>query len=153
MAACPDRGGAAAHRRYLGVHEQAGEGAIRSHVNLAAFDTVAWEQSAAYTLDHYPAVQAFVKNEGLAFTVPYLHDGARHDYLPDFVARLAGEEARYLIAEAKGFDRQSLAEIKAQAARRWWAAVNATGRLGRWDYVPVYKIADLIKHLDGLTVP
>ena len=125
---------------------------VRSHVNLAVFDTVTWEQSATYTLDQHPAVRSFVRNEGLGFTVPYLHDAKLSDYEPDFVARLESEEERYLIIETKGEDRQSLAEIKAQAARRWCAAVNAAGRFGRWDYLLAYRVADVVKHLDELRV-
>jgi hypothetical protein len=36
------------------------------------------------------------------------------------------------ILETKGFD--DLAEMKAAAARRWVAAVNADGQFGRWQY-------------------
>ena len=31
---------------------------------------------------------SFVKNFGLNFTIPYLHNGKPSDYLPDFVVRL-----------------------------------------------------------------
>ena len=127
--------------------------AVRTHVNLVVSDTQFWEQSAAYSLDHHGAVRSFVKNDGLAFTVPYLHDGKFHDYVPDFVVRLEREGEHYLIVETKGFDRQSLAEIKAQAAHRWCAAVNATGRFGRWDYLLAYKVAELVTYLDRLAVP
>lgn len=127
--------------------------AVRSHVNLVVFDTVAWEQSAAYVLDQHPAVRSFVKNHGLGFVVPYLHNGKPSDYEPDFVARLEGEGEHYLIAEIKGADWEGTAEIKKQAAHRWCAAVNATGRFGRWDYLLAYKVADLVKHLDGIAMP
>jgi type III restriction enzyme len=39
----------------------------------------------------------------------------------------------HLILETKGFD--ELAEIKAQAAKRWVDAVNADGHYGIWKYV------------------
>ena len=126
---------------------------VRSHVNLVVFDTVTWEQSAAYALDQHPAVRSFVKNYGLGFVVPYLHNGKPSDYVPDFVARLEREGEHYLIAEIKGADWEGTAEIKAQAAQRWCAAVNATGRFGRWDYLLAYKVADLVAHLDALTMP
>jgi len=38
-----------------------------------------------------------------------------------------------LILEAKG-GRDERAEVKAQAAARWVAAVNADGRYGEWRY-------------------
>ncbi len=43
--------------------------------------------------------------------------------------RLGSETERYLIMEMKGADWEGTAEIKAQAAHRWCAAVNATQRL------------------------
>lgn len=124
----------------------------RSHVNLAVLDTIAWEQSAAYTLDHHPAVRSFVKNHGLNFAVPYLHNGKMADYLPDFVARLAAGDECYLIAEIKGADWDGTAEVKAQAAHRWCAAVNATRRFGRWEYLLANRVSDLVAHLEGLRV-
>ena len=68
--------------------------ALKTHVNLVINDTKVWEQSAAYLLDTHPGVEAFIKNAGLNFTIPYAHNGEPHDYLPDFVARRAGEAER-----------------------------------------------------------
>ena len=45
-------------------------------------------------------VDAFVKNAGLGFAIPYLHNGQMHDYMPDFLVRLDAS-ARYLILETK----------------------------------------------------
>ncbi len=45
-------------------------------------DTITWEQSAGYHLDNHPAVRSFVKNHGLHFAIPYLHNGKASDYLP-----------------------------------------------------------------------
>ena len=98
-------------------------------------DTAKWEQTAAYRLDTDDRVRAFVKNAGLGFAVPYLHNGEHHEYLPDFIVRLAGDEERYLILETKGYD--PLKEVKTQAARRWVSAVNAGGGFGFWDYAVV----------------
>ena len=127
--------------------------AVRTHLNLLVLDTIIWEQSAAYQLDRHPAVQSFVRNVGLNFAIPYLHNGKSSDYLPDFVVRLASEAERYLIAEVKGADWDGTAEIKAQAAMRWCAAVNATGRFGRWDYLLAWKVSDLVAWLDKLPPP
>ena len=73
---------------------------------------------------------AFVKNQGLGFTIPYLHRGGTHEYVPDFIVRL--DNGVQLILETKGYD--ELEEVKAQAAERWVAAVNADGRFGEWRY-------------------
>jgi type III restriction enzyme len=127
--------------------------AAKCHLNLVVHDTITWEQSAAYILEHHPAVRSFVKNFGLNFTVPYLHNGKPSDYLPDFVVRLDSEEPRFLIVEIKGNDWEGTAEVKAQAAHRWCAAVNATKRFGKWDYLMVNRIPDLLPTLDALLVP
>ena len=79
-------------------------------------------------------MEAFVKNEGLGFAIPYLNNGQMHDYMPDFVIRLKnGSRKTHLILETKGFD--PLEEVKRSAAQRWVAAVNTDGSYGRWEYV------------------
>ncbi len=105
---------------------------VRSQVNYVVADTKKWEQEAAYHIDTHAAVEAFVKNAGLAFAIPYLHNGQPHDYIPDFIIRLKTTPVIHLILETKGFD--DLAEVKAGAAQRWVAAVNADGQFGRWQY-------------------
>ena len=108
---------------------------VKSHVNAVVPDTAKWEQSAAYRLDTNDLVRAFVKNAGLGFAIPYMHNGEHHEYLPDFIVRLTGDEERYLILETKGYD--PLEDVKTQAARRWIQAVNAGGGFGSWDYAVV----------------
>jgi type III restriction enzyme len=113
----------------------------RSHVNFIVADTARWEQSAAYVLDTHPLVDAFVKNAGLGFAVPYLHNGQVHDYLPDFIVRLRAAPPRHLILETKGFD--PLEAVKRAAAERWARAVTADGVHGTWSYVMVKQVADI----------
>jgi type III restriction enzyme len=105
---------------------------VHCHLNYVVPDTAKWEQAAAYYIDRYPAVDAFVKNEGLGFAIPYLHNGQMHDYRPDFIIRLKTDPPLHLILETKGFD--ELEEVKAAAADRWVAAVNAEGSYGFWAY-------------------
>ena len=122
---------------------------VRSHVNLVIIDSIG-EAAAAELLDSHPAVEAYIKNDGLNFTVPYLHNGKPSEYLPDYVLRLKDAADHFLIAEMKGADWGGLSEVKAQAAHRWCAAVNATGEFGRWDYKLAYSRAELASHLDAL---
>ncbi len=112
---------------------------VKSHVNAVVPDTTKWEQTAAYRLDNDKLVRSFVKNAGLGFAIPYLHNGEHHDYLPDFIVRLEGEGKRHLILEIKGHD--PLKDMKAQAARRWVRAVNAVGNLGIWDYDMIFDMS------------
>jgi type III restriction enzyme len=118
----------------------------RSHLNYVVADTKQWEQSAAYYLDTHPAVEAFAKNAGLGFAIPYLHNGQMHDYMPDFLIRLKTDPPRYLILETKGYD--PLEEVKRAAAERWVTAVNADGTYGCWRYAVAKKVPDIPKILD-----
>ena len=108
----------------------------RCHLNFAVSDTARWEQSVASRIDKHPAVKAFVKNDRLGFFIPYLHDGQQHEYIPDFLVRLRNTPSYTVIMEVKGYP-DPLQDVKAEAARRWVAAVNADGTFGRWDYAIV----------------
>lgn len=119
---------------------------LHSHLNFAVADTARWEQSAVYVIDRHPKVDAFVKNSGLGFAIPYLHNGQAHEYLPDFVIRLKDDSPRYLILEVKGFDERE--QVKVQAAARWVAAVNADGTYGHWAYAIVKRVSDIGHLLD-----
>jgi type III restriction enzyme len=90
------------------------------------------------------AVDAFVKNAGLGFAIPYVHNGRGHDYQPDFIVRL--KDGRHLILETKGFD--ELADVKAAAAERWVAAVNADRTFGRWEYAMARAVPQVREILD-----
>ena len=52
----------------------------RSHLNYVIADTRRWEEQAAYYLDTNNQVDAFVKNQGLNFTIPYIHNGQGHSH-------------------------------------------------------------------------
>jgi hypothetical protein len=119
----------------------------KSHVNYVVADTTKWEQQAAYIIDTHPGVDAFVKNAGLGFAIPYIHNGKSHDYVPDFIIRLKSEPPTHLILETKGFD--DLAEVKSAAALRWVAAVNADGKMELWHYEIARKVDDVRRVLDG----
>lgn len=123
---------------------------LRSHLNYVVADTKRWEQSAAYILDTHPRVESFVKNAGLGFAIPYLHSGQPHDYIPDFIVRLVGSPRAHLIIETKGFD--ELADVKAAAAQRWVAAVNADKTFGIWRYEMARSVSAVRDILDGSTL-
>jgi type III restriction enzyme len=114
---------------------------VRSHVNYIVPDTQRWEQSAAYFIDKHPATEAMVKNAGLGFAIPYLHNGQMHDYMPDFIIRLKTDPPIHLILETKGFD--PLEGVKHAAAERWVAAVNADGTYGTWKYALMHRLTEV----------
>jgi type III restriction enzyme len=115
----------------------------RSHLNYCVADTAKWEQSAAYYIDTHGFTDAFVKNSGLGFAIPYLHNGQMHDYVPDYIVRLKGDAPKYLILETKGYD--PLEDVKRAAAERWVAAVNADGTYGMWKYALAHKPTEVIQ--------
>ena len=123
---------------------------IKSHINAVVPDTAKWEQTAAYRLDTHELVHSFVKNAGLGFAIPYLHNGEHHEYLPDFIVRLAGDGERYLILETKGYD--PLHEVKSQAALRWVRAINAGGGFGRWDYAVISDMSKVATAVSRATI-
>jgi hypothetical protein len=47
-------------------------------------------------------VGTFINDDGLNFTIPYLHNGKPSEYLPDFVIRLSDGLGYFLIVEVKG---------------------------------------------------
>ena len=105
---------------------------IHSHLNYVVPDTAKWEQATAYYIDKHPLVEAFAKNAGLGFAVPYLYNGQMHDYMPDFIIRLKTDPPIHLILETKGYDPRE--EVKVAAAQHWVDAVNAEGTYGQWRY-------------------
>jgi hypothetical protein len=57
-----------------------------------------------------------------------------------------GEPRVHLIVETKGYD--ELAGVKAAAAERWVAAVNADGQYGEWRYAMARKVSEVRDVLD-----
>jgi type III restriction enzyme len=112
-----------------------------SHVTLDGKGGNTWEQSLAEILEHDANVAAFVKNDHLGFTIPYVHKGRTHSYIPDFLVRLKrlqGEDFdRTLIIEVSGSQKSpGPTRAKANTARNsWCVAVNNHAGFGRWGYV------------------
>src|SRR5215475_13773427 len=94
------------------------------------------------------------QNERLGFTIPYVHEGRTHEYVPDFLVRLvprADGVMRTLIVEVSGGRKSpGPAAAKADTARsQWCAAVNNWGELGRWGYVEIRDRDRFRSLLDG----
>ena len=86
-----------------------------------------------------------MKNEHLGFTIPYVHEGRTHEYVPDFLVRLVDATGRRRAhADRRGVRRPEVShspgtvQAKADTARnQWCAAVNNHGGFGRWGYVEI----------------
>ena len=85
-------------------------------------------------------VEAFVKNAGLGFAIPYLHNGQMHDYVPDFIIRL--KTAGTVPPDPGNQGLRPVEDVKRAAAERWVAAVNAEGSFGHWEYALAKKVSD-----------
>ena len=114
--------------------------AAKCHVSHVVADSN-WEHKMAQTLEDMDEVLAYVKNQGLGFTIPYTIDGRQRSYLPDFIVRLddghGPEDPLNLIVEVSGAQRRDK-DAKVQTARDLWVpAVNAHGGFGRWAFVEI----------------
>jgi type III restriction enzyme len=107
----------------------------KCHVSHVVADTGSWEQKLAQTLESMPEVDAYVKNQGLNFTIPYTMNGDERQYYPDFVVRLKG--GLKLIVEVTGEERKDKAAKVATARTLWIPAVNNHGGFGRWAFAEV----------------
>ena len=129
----------------------------RCHVNFVALDGPhgnTWEEGVAELLESLPQVAAYVKNDHLGFTVPYVFQGRSRQYLPDFLVRLKpledDEETRTLIVEVSGSHKPpGPTKEKADTARNLWVpAVNNHGGFGRWSYCELKDPAEFRQDLD-----
>jgi type III restriction enzyme len=125
--------------------------ADRCHVSHVAGDS-SWEFKLANELEDTGEVVAYVKNQGLGFTVPYTVNGVERQYYPDFLVRLddgQGGDPLNLIVEVTG-ERKKDKEAKTATARTLWVpAVNNHGGFGRWAFLeiidPYDDCSDLIR--------
>ena len=117
----------------------------KSHLNHVVLDGVrgnSWEEALAASLENDPRVRSYAKNERLGFSIPYVHEGRTHDYIPDFLVALngPGDVERTLIVEVSGSRKSpGPTEAKANTARTLWCpSVNAIAEFGLWAYVEVH---------------
>jgi type III restriction enzyme len=122
----------------------------KSHLNHVVLDGPRgnrWEEALAKLLEDDERVRSYVKNERVGFTIPYVHEGRSHEYVPDFLLSLvprSDEIERTLILEVSGgLKSPGPTKAKAETARnQWCAAVNNWGECGRWGYVEIKNPAD-----------
>lgn len=105
----------------------------RSHIDQVVADTGSWEQAAVFQLEAATEVVAcYARNDHLELTIPYEYLGVPHSYVPDFLVRLTN--GVNLLLEIKGRETDQ-DRAKHQAAKRWVAAVNHWGEMGRWGHL------------------
>lgn len=135
--------------------------ARKSHVSHVVLDGPkgnTWEETVAGFLELDDRVAAYVKNDHLGFSIPYVFEGRSHQYVPDFLVRLVpdpddGDLVRTLIVEVSGGRKSAHSpgsvEVKARTARdQWCTAVNNHTGFGRWGYVEISSMLDAERVLD-----
>ena len=129
-----------------------------SHVVLDGPEGNTWEQLMMAYAEAHSRVAAYAKNDHLGFTIPYVHQGRSHDYVPDFLLRLRRAEGedfdRTLVVEISGAQKRLhsplSSDTKVAVARdAWCVAVNNHGGFGRWGYLEVTQMPTLQQTLDG----
>ena len=113
----------------------------KCHVNWAVCD-LSWEMEFCRVVEAEPRVEAYVKNAGLGFEVPYRFGGELHRYLPDFIVRVrdgAGEPV-HVVVEVKGQPDEA-SKAKSETMRgQWIPGVNNLGEFGRWEFLELRDI-------------
>jgi len=110
-----------------------------SHINFTVVDSN-WEYLEAKTINDNAAVESFVKNDHLGFTVLYNHQGVIRRYFPDFIIKL--KNGGNLILETKGRDSEQ-DKTKRAFLDEWCRAVNQHGAFGKWGCAVSFNPNDL----------
>ncbi|MGE0446590.1 MAG: BPTD_3080 family restriction endonuclease, partial [Vicinamibacterales bacterium] len=111
----------------------------RCHVSHVVEDS-GWEGKLAQTLEDMPDVAAYVKNQGLDFSMPYTLNGAEKRYYPDFIVRMRVEgqaEPVNVVLEVSGQQLKEKAAKVTTAQALWVPAVNNHGGFGRWAFAEI----------------
>jgi len=110
----------------------------RCHVSHVVADS-GWEHKLAQSLETMDDVIAYVKNQGLGFTIPYTINGEERSYVPDFVARIDDgrgvDDPLQLVIEVSGAERRDKEAKVATAWTLWVPAVNNLRSHGRWAFL------------------
>jgi type III restriction enzyme len=117
---------------------------LKSHLSHAVCDSML-ELGIVRQLEQDSRVVAYAKNDHLFLEVPYRFLGRNFRYRPDYIVRLESDVMLLLEAKGKADEKD---DAKATAARRWKDAVNAWGRLGRWEHGICYKKSEVSSVLD-----
>ncbi len=111
----------------------------KCHVSHCTADSN-WEHKMAEVCESMPEVEAYVKNQGLGFTIPYAHEGAERQYIPDYLVRWrepGAPEPLNLIVEVSGERKKDKVARVTTARDLWVPAINNCGQFGRWAFVEI----------------
>ena len=125
----------------------------RCHVNHVVCDS-GWEAECARTLETHPKVQAYVKNQGLGFTVPYRLGGEARAYVPDFIVLAddghGEDDPLHLMVEVKGRRMEDAKAKKETVETQWLPGVNRLGEYGRWGFLELRDVYNMREEIDAV---
>jgi len=109
----------------------------KCHVNYVVSDSD-WEAEFARVAENHPKVLAYVKNQGLGYTVPYKDGEVAREYVPDFIVQIdvgrGVDDPLNLIVEIKGMKNEQVKLKKETMLEKWVPGVNTLGAYGRWAF-------------------
>ena len=124
----------------------------RCHVNHVVCDS-GWEAEFARTIEAHPQVHAYVKNQGLGFTVPYRLGGEAHAYVPDFIVLAddghGKDDLLHLVVEVKGRRLEDAKAKRETTETQWVPGVNRLGEYGRWKFLELRDVYSMREELDA----
>ena len=125
----------------------------RCHVNRVVCDS-GWEAEFARTIETHPQVRAYVKNQGLGFTVPYRLGGEARAYLPDFIVLAddghGEDDLLHLMVEVKGRRLEDAKAKKETVETQWLPGVNRLGEYGRWKFLELRDVYSMREEIDAV---
>lgn len=93
---------------------------MKCHISHLVEDSK-WENIGKLFDHEIDEVEAWVKNDHMGFTIPYIHKGILKSYFPDFIVKFKGN--KYLMLEIKGKEREQ-DQTKWESAELWCSALN-----------------------------
>lgn len=112
----------------------------RCHVNYAPEDS-GWESIVCEKIERMKEVRAYIKNQGLGFKIPYVHEGRPGNYIPDLILKAddghGPDDLLNLIIEVSG-QKKTDKQAKVETTKTMWVpAVNQEKVFGRWGFLEI----------------
>jgi type III restriction enzyme len=123
----------------------------KCHVSHCTADSN-WEHKMAQVYEALDEVEAYVKNQGLGFSIPYVHEAKEASYFPDYIVRWRQpgyDQPLNLIVEVSGERKKDKVARVAAARDLWVPAINNCEQFGRWAFVEITDPWDAERALRG----
>lgn len=109
----------------------------KCHINFAILDSD-WEGEFCRIAEAHPKVVRYVKNHNLGLEVPYVMNGEKRRYIPDYIVMVddgrGEDDLLHLIVEIKGYRGEDAKSKKDTMLTYWVPGVNNLESEGRWAF-------------------